>query len=473
MTSERKKQANRRNSQLSTGPKDTRKTRYNAVKHGITSEQVIVPEVDGHYAAERYEERREGLREELAPQGTLEAALVDQIALSLQIQRRLTAYEMSVVKRQAERASEVWSERNRVYLARVRPLEMRVALNALDRPGDLREVTSLTYLVGFLRERLGASAELPLGDPIEINIESDRETIRYSPGQNQILIEFACEQRKCSEDSLRTQLKEYLGEQLSKVDKELERGRQEIEHRLRLASLPGEVELNRILKYDSRISNGIYKSLHELHRLQASRQSRHLEPPVAVDVFVNVDSTNPVGSEPEALDFPEEAAAAEESAIGDGGRGPGDDLDGRHGEDADGHASGSGKDRRSTVDGSPSDAGASHSSTWDKEDGAGGHEPDSKQGSGDIPLRLQTHERKGLTLKEYLGDAEATRLFGQPAEPRVTGEDAGGCRNAGEPRGDSICENEANALGKGPTSSDDSLLTPEAPKPRHHQKRGK
>ena len=62
MTSKRKTAANRRNAQLSTGPKDTSKSRYNAVTHGITSEQSVVPAVDGPDATERFNAILDGLR---------------------------------------------------------------------------------------------------------------------------------------------------------------------------------------------------------------------------------------------------------------------------------------------------------------------------------------------------------------------------------------------------------------------------
>ena len=93
MGSKRKTAANRKNAQSSTGPKDTTNTRYNAVKHGITSQQVIVPAVDGPDATERFNAILEGLRQELNPQGILQSSLVDEIALVLQQRRRAVAYE--------------------------------------------------------------------------------------------------------------------------------------------------------------------------------------------------------------------------------------------------------------------------------------------------------------------------------------------------------------------------------------------
>ena len=67
MASKMKRAANRENAQLSTGPTDTSKSRYNAVTHGITPKQAVVLAVDGPDATERFNAILDGLRRELCP----------------------------------------------------------------------------------------------------------------------------------------------------------------------------------------------------------------------------------------------------------------------------------------------------------------------------------------------------------------------------------------------------------------------
>ena len=315
MTSERKKQANRSNSRSSTGPRDTSKTRYNALKHGISSQQAVVPQADGPDAAKRYDERRDGLWHDLAPQGTLEAALVDQIAVALQQQRRLMAFENSLIQGQADASITRWIERNQVDRATVDFKEMQAALNHLNGPENLSEAVDPTYLVNFLQERSGVSGELPLGEAIRTTIEGDREISSYSPEQLEELIAFACEQGHFSEDDLRTQLNEYLGELIKQMEKKFDRDQRELDLRLGLASLPSDAELNRILKFQARIDRGLFKNLHELQRLQAGRQGGNPMPPAAVDVTVNVDTLTPDGPGPGHGDCPRETPAAEVGAV--------------------------------------------------------------------------------------------------------------------------------------------------------------
>ena len=165
MASKRKRAANRKNVQLSTGPTDTSKSRYNAVTHRITSKQAVVLAVDGPDATERFNVILDGLRRELCPQGTLEASLVDQIAMALLQQRRLLAYESAVIQSHAEASITKWIERSQIERVTIDLVEMEAALARLDEPEGLSEVVDPTFLVNFLQERWSVSGESVLARP--------------------------------------------------------------------------------------------------------------------------------------------------------------------------------------------------------------------------------------------------------------------------------------------------------------------
>ena len=78
MTSDKQVQANRRNALKSTGPKTPQgkdAVRLNANKHGLRSQEVLLPGED----EEALKELDENLRAELQPVGELENLLVDRI----------------------------------------------------------------------------------------------------------------------------------------------------------------------------------------------------------------------------------------------------------------------------------------------------------------------------------------------------------------------------------------------------------
>ncbi len=95
MTSDKKAQANRRNSLKSTGPKTPKgkaAVRLNAVKHGLLSQDVLLPNED----ESALKELGEHLRAELQPVGQLEGLLVDRITTAHWRLRRLGRVEADI-----------------------------------------------------------------------------------------------------------------------------------------------------------------------------------------------------------------------------------------------------------------------------------------------------------------------------------------------------------------------------------------
>src|SRR5829696_9067841 len=81
MTSDKKAEANRRNALKSTGPRTPEgkaAVRLNALRHGLRSEEILLPGED----EEALRELDEHLRIELQPAGELEILLVDRIIAS-------------------------------------------------------------------------------------------------------------------------------------------------------------------------------------------------------------------------------------------------------------------------------------------------------------------------------------------------------------------------------------------------------
>ena len=95
MTSDKQIDANRQNALKSTGPKTPDgkdAVRLNALRHGLLSEEILLPGED----EEALRELTEGLRDELQPVGELEGLLVDRITSLLWRLRRLARVEAGV-----------------------------------------------------------------------------------------------------------------------------------------------------------------------------------------------------------------------------------------------------------------------------------------------------------------------------------------------------------------------------------------
>ena len=99
MTSDKQVQTNRRNALKSTGPKTPEgkaAVRHNALKHGLLSQEVLLPGED----EAALKELGEHLRAELQPVGELENLLVDRIIAAHWRLRRLGRVEAGIFARE-------------------------------------------------------------------------------------------------------------------------------------------------------------------------------------------------------------------------------------------------------------------------------------------------------------------------------------------------------------------------------------
>lgn len=129
MTSDKKAQANRQNSLKSTGPKTLEgkaAVRYNAMKHGLLSQDVLLPGED----ESALRELAALLRDELQPVGELESLLVDRIIAAHWRLRRLGRVETGIfLWQQYEEGAERAQQEARTYEGDKRLSDMLEEIN--------------------------------------------------------------------------------------------------------------------------------------------------------------------------------------------------------------------------------------------------------------------------------------------------------------------------------------------------------
>lgn len=99
VTSSRKRAANRRNAERSTGPKTAfgkAVASKNALKHGLLSRQVVLPDED----PAEFEDFRRRLMDDLKPTGELETVFAERIMLGAWRLRRVVRLEAAVIRSQ-------------------------------------------------------------------------------------------------------------------------------------------------------------------------------------------------------------------------------------------------------------------------------------------------------------------------------------------------------------------------------------
>ncbi len=95
MATDKQIEANRRNALLSTGPRSLagkKKSSLNALRHGLTSEHIVLPGDD----AEEFRQMRGALFASLRPEGVLENQLVERIATATWRLLRIPVFEAAL-----------------------------------------------------------------------------------------------------------------------------------------------------------------------------------------------------------------------------------------------------------------------------------------------------------------------------------------------------------------------------------------
>ncbi|MCK5232244.1 MAG: hypothetical protein KAR13_18370 [Desulfobulbaceae bacterium] len=126
MISEKQKQANVQNAQLSTGAvtqEGKAVVARNAIKHGIFAKDLVVAAGDGQEDELEYHELLAELKKDLEPEGRIEMLLVEKIAVNYWRLRRLIRYETGEIRDRLDdfRENALHSYYNSAYYSRHRP----------------------------------------------------------------------------------------------------------------------------------------------------------------------------------------------------------------------------------------------------------------------------------------------------------------------------------------------------------------
>jgi hypothetical protein len=234
MTSDKKTQANRRNASKSTGPKTPEgkaAVRLNALRHGLLSQEIVLPGED----EEALRELDEYLRAELQPVGELENLLVDRIIGSYWRLRRLGRVETGIF--------------------------------AWDLYGDLARRA---------HEEASSHTKPPIHEIRLVYEDDSKPPERTVPPDK--------------DQETRSKAQEIEAKQEIEALQDAETPTLGLTF---IRDANGANAFSKLSRYEAAIERSLYKALHELQRLQAARRADgNTPPPLAIDVDVSGVSTD-------------------------------------------------------------------------------------------------------------------------------------------------------------------------------------
>ncbi len=236
MSSRKQRDANRRNALKSTGPntvKGLAAAKMNALKHGLTAEEIVIPGEDG----KKFDALLEMLRSHLEPVGPEEVLLVERVAACLWRLRRCYAVEAGIFSHEMARAD--------------------------------RDAAS--EAVRLLGEDLEFSFESAFPDASSAEEEAEEEDAEEE------------EEEKVDAEEI-----EYAEatDRLARAQEALDKFWNGIGGAF-LRDARSTNALTKLSRYEAAIERSLYRARHELERLQAARKGAAVTPPVTIDLTVD------------------------------------------------------------------------------------------------------------------------------------------------------------------------------------------
>lgn len=283
---EKQQAANRRNALKSTGPKTLEgkaRTSMNALKHGLRASSLAVPILED---PEDWEVHRSLVVRDSAPAGYLETILSERVAALLWRLGRVVRYESAVVSHAIKSASAFGpaftdpeeAKANMDTLARVRCLKPTAHVDG----EDAGTVLGLMVEALDLSEKEDVEATCPEDHGGESWGDWDgwtRETLEVAV--QSLKDQAGAEYATADPWELAVKKAEVNAQVAGEAQKDREAALDAERHK---ALLPEDEVLEKVSRYETALERSLFKTLHELQRLQASRSGAPLLPPVALDV---------------------------------------------------------------------------------------------------------------------------------------------------------------------------------------------
>ncbi len=290
-TSFEKIEANRRNARRSTGPRTLegkKVVRWNALKHGLLAQEVLIQAGDGKENKAEFNGLLAQLRVDRQPKGIVEEMQVEKIAICYWRLRRVLRCEIGEIRNELDTAEQ---KENSEQIEKV---ERAIYSDSYYIRWGLRDSSmGLEYLIDLLEEikedvkqigYLSESGHKRLTEYFGDDEEHLANRCRaFNPVEAAEPDHVGGVPRKCKKSIL---------QELNEEQERLEdlRRRTEAHENLRLESklsrlhLPSKDVLDKILRYETTIERQLHRAMSQLEQLQRQRKGKAVPPSIRVGV---------------------------------------------------------------------------------------------------------------------------------------------------------------------------------------------
>lgn len=288
-TSHRKREANRKNAQRSTGPRTAEGkavSALNATHHGLL---VVSPVVEALERAEEWEALRGGLVAALRPADALEDLLASRVALAAWRLGRVARYEREAVALLQEEALDCTAADEAGPVERAEGTADHYAVYAA-LPGmadaDAFDPSWAVTILSDAAETVGAD-DFPRPEGCPATHEHQESWPGWTAGN--VRASLAAMEKREGEEGILQHMIEWRRAERDKAQAQVGRLTTKVERKKRERILPNQDTIEKITRYEAHLERGLYRALHELWRIQAARSGGHVPAPAVLDVDAAVE----------------------------------------------------------------------------------------------------------------------------------------------------------------------------------------
>jgi len=272
MVSEKQKQANVQNAQLSTGPVTPAGKEIaarNAIKHGIFAKDLVINAGDGREDELEYHDLLAELKKDLAPVGRMEMIFVEKIAVNYWRLLRLVRYETGEIRGRLDnfRESALNSHYSNSYDSRQR-LELKYyAYNDVISDAEYQEQF---YKVAGMSNSGFNLAEEKAALEYALYHRMDREETEFAEKDYKAAKKYVAGLSPQMQGKLRKEMLDEAEQVLAEMD-EVRTWQVKFDRIQKAKSLPVERDINNIIKYENSLERSVFRNLAALKTLQENR----------------------------------------------------------------------------------------------------------------------------------------------------------------------------------------------------------
>lgn len=310
-TSEKRAAANRRNALKSTGPKTPEGkavAAMNALKHGLRASDLAVPYLE---TSMDWETHLAQTVRNLAPVGYLETILAERAASILWRMGRAVRYESLTVAAAMDTAEErcfqnSYGERRDGIkelqdkvdqakaevdtLAGLRTAKAGTKIDAETAWGiveDVAKFRGVELWEEVIKDSDEWTATIDLSE-IPEGVEVD-EWDGWTAGYLRTVLGRVAEKRGEALDQVLEWMIFSHGDEVKKLEAKLQEAKEDLERWRKTHLLPDEGTLDKVSRYESTLERSLFRTLHELERIQAARSGEHVPLLAVADVSVSME----------------------------------------------------------------------------------------------------------------------------------------------------------------------------------------